>query len=145
MFRDTFFKILFFVLLTVAVVNFFGNAFFLYWEIPWLDLVSHFGGGFWAGGMVLWLYQYPFPFFSQNTPRITRRSALIVFAILGAFVIGMWWEIYEVLIYPAMLQSENYFFDTITDLLMDTAGGLTAAATYLLLHKHDFKSQEQSN
>jgi len=141
MFRDTFFIILFFVLLSVAVVNFFGNVFFLYWKIPWLDLISHFGGGFWAGGMVLWLYQYLFPSFLQNTSRITRRSTLIALTILGAFVIGVWWEIYEVLIYFTILPSENYLFDTITDLLMDSAGGLTASVIYLWL-EHDLKQKQ---
>ena len=58
-----------------------------------------------------------------------------------ALVIGVWWEIYEVLIYFTILPSENYLFDTITDLLMDSAGGLTASVIYLWL-EHDLKQKQ---
>jgi len=129
MFQNTFLVTLFFVLLAVAVIHLLGLAFFLYWRIWWLDIFNHFGGGFWVGGMVLWGYQRLFPSFSQNTSRV----AFITLAILGAFVVGIWWEIYEVLIGSILLPSEEYFSDTIIDLIADTVGAIAAALLFLHL------------
>jgi len=131
MLRDAFLTTLFFVLLAVAVVHLLGLTFFLYWQIWWLDILVHFGGGFWAGGMVVWGYQRLFPSLSQNTSRI----AFITLALLGAFVIGMWWEIYEVLIGSILLPSEEYFSDTVIDLIADMVGAIAAALLFLYLSK----------
>lgn len=129
--RDTFFITIFFALLAVAVIHISGNIFFLYFKIWWLDAINHFLGGFWVGGIILWGYKYLFPFFLKNTSRVW----VVALAVFGTLIIGLWWEIYEVLIGSVILPSEEYFSDTISDLLLDMTGALCATCYFLYIKR----------
>lgn len=128
MVRDVFFVTLFFVLLAVAVIHILGNAYFLYWKIWWLDTAAHFGGGFWAGGMILWGYKHFSPRSFLGRRRVFHAVLLSLF---GAFVIGAGWETFEVLIDAVSLPSEYYFSDMVTDLIFNALGALSAAIYFL--------------
>ena len=65
----------------------------------------------------------------------------ILFAVLSGFSIGVLWEIYEVLIAwglydevvikPIIFLKEDYFFDTITDIMADTTGAFMSSLYFL--------------
>ena len=127
MLHSTFFLTLFFTLLGVATLYFLDFFFLFFSKIWWLDTVTHFGGGFWAGGVVLWGYGYV----RKSSPEKISWRLLVLLSVLSACAIGMLWEIYEVLIYPMLSSTEGYFFDTTTDLIADTAGALIAGMFFL--------------
>ena len=131
MLRDSFFWILFFVLIGVAAIHIFGNMHFLYWRFLWLDIVAHVGGGFWVGGSAVWVYTR---LFSEKTG-ILASFPLLVLSILSAFAVGMLWEIFEFFIWPAMLVAGDHFIDTIIDLSADVIGALFAALYFLRLRR----------
>lgn len=136
MVRDTFFVTLFIVLCAIGIIHVAGLIYFLYWKFWWLDGVSHFLGGFWAGGIVLWGYVY----IRDSTPNKFSNIFYILLAISAAFLIGIWWEIYEVLIRSAELPHEDYFFDTIADLIADTVGAFFAGLYFLYLYYRTLKN-----
>ena len=126
MLRDTFFLTLFFVLFAVAMTHILGNLFFLYWKFWWLDIVSHFLGGFWVGGSVLWIYTHFYPFKNNRGEWLQ----IILLSVVSGFAIGMMWEIFEVLIGSTVLPNENYFSDTIADLIFDSTGAFIAGVSF---------------
>jgi len=129
MLKDRFFLTLFFVLIAVALIHGIGTAFFLYWKFWWLDVVTHFAGGFWVGGIALWglaLLSNSLKEDIKNSPFITLLLAAFI-----AFTVGIWWEVYEVLIGAVSFPFADYIDDMILDLVMDVLGGIVAALCFL--------------
>ena len=46
----------FILIVLIAILNKAALSFFLYWKFWWFDIMMHFLGGLWIGGIVLWLY-----------------------------------------------------------------------------------------
>lgn len=100
------------VLIVLAVLHLASIEYDLYWQFLWLDLISHTLGGIWAGLCILWLrslWGYP---------------PAIFWGFLGAFVLGIGWEVLEVI--AGLPREANYTLDTSIDLLMDILGGILA-------------------
>jgi len=134
MLNDRFFLILFFVLIAVALIHGIGTAFFLYWKFWWLDVVAHFAGGFWVGGITLWGLTFLSNSIKEeiiNSPFITLLLAAFI-----AFTVGVVWEIYEVLIDAVLFSFSDYMFDMILDLTMDVLGGIGAALCFLYMRRN---------
>ena|SRR3989344_2463617 len=127
MLKDRFFILLFFALVVVGVVHVTGNLFFLYWKFPWLDIISHFFGGFWVGGAALLIYS------RTHINRFDSKKWLhvILLALVTGLAVGVMWEIFEVFIELTNLPNEKYFSDTVADLVFDTIGAFIAALSFL--------------
>ncbi|RJR13234.1 hypothetical protein C4585_02450 [Candidatus Parcubacteria bacterium] len=100
------------ILLILAAIHLASIEYDLYWQFLWLDLISHTLGGMWAGLCVLWvrsLLGYP---------------PTLFWGFLGAFIIGIGWEILEVV--AGLPREANYTLDTSLDILMDVLGGVVA-------------------
>lgn len=100
------------ILVVLVVLNiWYGIYQGLYEIIWWWDIPTHFLGGVWVGLFVAWFLQ------------IRDAHFTVMRCALGAFAIGLMWEIFE---YgfglggnPAML----YWVDTTKDLFVDVLGG----------------------
>ncbi|MBP9668666.1 MAG: hypothetical protein KBE09_00045 [Candidatus Pacebacteria bacterium] len=82
----------------------------LYWQYPWLDVLSHFLGGLWVALALLW---------------IAHRFGVAVrgfYVFLGVLVVGLGWEVFEVV--AGIPRESNWLFDTAIDLIMDLLGAL---------------------
>ncbi len=82
----------------------------LYWQYPWLDVLSHFLGGLWVALALLWL-AYRFGI---------HPRAFHLF--LGVLAVGLAWEVFEVA--AGIPRESNWLFDTAIDLIMDLFGAL---------------------
>ena len=111
------------LLALVALVHVVALQLHLYWHFWWLDIFVHFGGGLWVALAVSWLLLF------------ARREPRIIALICTAIVIGILWEIFEVLI--GMTFEDKYVFDTTIDLLMDTAGGIAGYFLTARLRERD--------
>jgi|SRR3989344_1444557 len=89
---------------------------FFYWR--WFDIPMHFLGGFFAGGVSLWI------FFNQ----LKNDREIFLATFFGALIIGVAWELFEYFTGLTFVVYGNYVFDTAKDFLMD---GLGALAIYL--------------
>lgn len=85
----------------------------LYWKFQWFDIMTHFLGGIWAGLFFYWL------------GAVAGRSANILFAIGGALLLGVLWEVFELA--AGISGAPNYVSDTIIDVSMDLLGAVLAA------------------
>ena len=108
-------------LIATAHIMAIGNDW--YWHYVWLDVPVHFLAGVWVALVVSWLLL---------VIRQTRFSMLFVVA--SVLIVGISWEIFEV-VGGISIDQPNYVFDTSLDVLMDVLGGLfgTALARRFLL------------
>ena len=99
------------------------SAYFYIW---WLDLLMHLAGGFWAGGLGVYLL------------RETPLSKFLFFLTVVSFaaLVGVLWEFFEFMTDPlwSILGRETFFQagleDTLGDLLSDLVGGALAAILF---------------
>lgn len=118
----------FFVVAIIAALHLSGIEYHLYWRFLWLDLITHSLGGVWVGLFFFWVRAS-----IGYAPRLA-------WGIGGAIVIGVAWEIFEVV--TGMPREANYALDTSIDLLMDTFGGIVGAfsARFILRHGTTLKT-----
>lgn len=86
----------------------------LYWTLWWLDLAFHFVGGFAVGGLAIGL------FVARGMSFWKSASTVLI----ATFIIALVWESYEFLFRDSY--TEEYVIDTITDIILGVAGGLSA-------------------
>ncbi|MCI5108736.1 MAG: hypothetical protein MRY49_02715 [Candidatus Pacebacteria bacterium] len=106
--------------LIIAILHASAIYLFLYWDIPWFDLLMHFLGGLWVGLLGLWFLALVLP-----EKGILEGKNVIYIALSSAVVVGVAWELFEYYTGLSILEY-NFWQDTITDLLMDSAGGVLA-------------------
>lgn len=117
------------LVIIIAVIDILAVKFYLYWSIPWLDMLMHFAGGVWLGGTVLW-----YRFFSDRHPFAGRSLVdFISWALAGAFCFGILWEFYEAAVVLVLLKPLNPLLDSLSDIGFDTLGGLMVA---IFAHKY---------
>src|SRR3989344_4920498 len=90
------------VVAILALLHILGLEFHLYWRFLWLDLVAHTLGGIWIGLFFFWVYT------------LSGRSVRVDSIIVGALLLGVGWEIFEVA--AGLPREANYAFDTSLDL-----------------------------
>lgn len=102
----------FLTLLILAILHIFGITGFLYQKFLWLDIVTHFLGGLWAGFFAAWVLS------------LWGKRQQILFCVSIALTLGILWELFEVMTGLTIFPEDS--LDTVKDLLMDTAGGIFA-------------------
>ncbi len=96
--------------LTIAVVHTLASENFWYWRYWWLDLVMHFGGGAFIGGVALMA--------GLPRPWLTALGA--------ALIVGVGWEVFEFIIKIGFVP--GLWSDSLMDLGMDLLGAGTVCA-----------------
>lgn len=94
--------------------------FYWYSSIWYFDMPMHFLGGLWLGLALLWFFKIK---------DISLKS--IFYLILGVLLIGVLWEVFEVIIDEIITGNLFNTSDTISDIFFDLAGG-TFAIFYFL-------------
>ncbi|MEK7635166.1 MAG: hypothetical protein AAB446_01910 [Patescibacteria group bacterium] len=98
----------------VATVNHF------YWSIYEFDSMVHFLAGTALALFFSWFYFFSGFFDPQK--RNLRKFLLI--SILGAMLVGVFWETYEIIFKQTMVSKIDYPYDLTMDLIMDFLGAL---------------------
>lgn len=128
MLKDPYFRMLFGILIVIAILHLLGVQLYLYWQISYYDMILHFLGGFWVGGMCLW----------GLTKLIAKdfltKNLVFVLSATGAFLIGILWEYFELFIDAVFVTEEEYVLDTILDLILDMLGAIAAIWLYYFLY-----------
>lgn len=106
--------------LLVGLLHLIASIYHLYWSIYEFDSLVHFFGGMALSTFFLWFY-----FFSHffNPQKRTLIKFLIV-SILGAMLVSVAWEIFELIFKQTMVQKIDYAYDTRMDLTMDFLGAM---------------------
>src|SRR3989338_175095 len=95
-----------------------------YWLILWYDIMMHFLGGVWVVLVLIWLNQ------------LKAAAVVLTFkrVLTTIVVVGLAWEIYELLFNQTFIDAKGYGLDTVLDLIMNTVG---ATAVYFLYQTKD--------
>jgi uncharacterized BrkB/YihY/UPF0761 family membrane protein len=108
------------LILFIFAINVLANKFYWYYSIWYFDMPMHFLGGFWLSLALVWL----FPLSNVNSKYISK-------IILGALLIGIFWELFEILFNNYIAQNPFNTLDTLSDIFFDLAGA-TAGVLYFL-------------
>ncbi len=111
----------FLLILVVAALDFIGIKFYFYWSLHYYDSVVHFLAGITVGLGSLWIWMH-------ITKKELTQKQVVVVALIGASIIGVLWEIFEVTNgITSFADGIHYVTDTGSDLLMDVCGGIVAS------------------
>ena len=99
------------LILFICVLNFMAMRFYWYTSMWWFDMPMHFLGGLWVGLVFLWLLK-PKEF----------NFLTILKIIFGVLIIGLSWEIFEILVNHLAAQDPFNTLDTLSDLSFDLMG-----------------------
>lgn len=93
----------------------------LYWySLVWyFDMPMHFLGGVWLGLAMFWLLK---------SKEFSGKNIFLIF--LGVLVVGVGWEIFEIVVDRALRGGEFNVLDTMSDIFFDLAGGFSVVLYY---------------
>lgn len=103
----------------LGVLEIVALRFYLYWTVWWFDIIMHFLGGLWVSLITLWFYK------AFADVRAHKEHGYLI-TLLIMILVGVAWEIFEVIAGLTMTSQAGYFFDTVLDLIMDICGALYA-------------------
>lgn len=109
------------VLAALALWFHLGLAFFYFAHMWWYDIPAHILGGMWAGFFCMWAALH------------FRRHLSLTYVIVGVFLIGVMWEVFEVMLGIGGSPFMSYPLDTAKDLLDDVVGAFIAGTIASLL------------
>ena len=106
----------------IAVFHYLALKNSWYWTVKWIDIPVHILGGFWVAITVLWI--------SLNIKHIDsingyKKRALLVM-LIPVLVVGISWEIFELIFKITNLHDVGYWSDTLSDILNGFIGGIIA-------------------
>jgi hypothetical protein len=104
----------------IFLLNYLAMEFHWYSSMWYFDMIMHFLGGFWLGLLSIYLFLLEDSSF---------KSILKIFFIV--LLVGIGWEIFEILINQLMVQDPFNTLDTMSDIFFDLAGGLFAIFYFL--------------
>lgn len=112
------------VLVLVAVLHLLAIEHDWYFYFWWFDIMMHFLGGLWVG-----LITSAYLISPKNVlfPRSRSFGSLYMPIFIIALIIGVGWELFELLGGIMHLSDRGYLFDSVKDLLNDSLGGLVGA------------------
>ncbi|MFN4181548.1 MAG: hypothetical protein ACK4FA_02540 [Candidatus Paceibacteria bacterium] len=105
----------------IALINYAAIKFHWYSSLWWFDMPMHFLGGLWVGMLLIW-YIVREDFSLHAIGRV----------LLGAFIVGMAWEVLELVLNEQFIRDTYDLRDTISDLFFDLSGTF-AAMFYAML------------
>jgi len=117
--RKRLFKIQAYSVILIFLINTIALKLYLYSSIWYFDMIMHFFGGFWVGLIALW-------FFSYKNLSFEFCFKFILKIILSVLMVGVLWEVFEILFVNVVAQNSFNILDTTSDIFFDLAGGIFA-------------------
>ena len=110
--------------LLVALIHSLAIERYWYWLYPWMDVLTHYLGGFFVALSILW-----FTFLSGFQKLLSEDTIRVLCtALLAGLLIGVLWEVFE--FSTGMFTLENWYPDTLFDIMFDCIGAMTAALLF---------------
>jgi len=113
------FKLLSFVLFVLAILHFLGVKFYLDWVYSWYDMVLHFLGGVAVGLFAIWVFEH------ISGYNLWTNIRILIWGLVMVLTVGVLWEIFEIYVgFTDFGDGMQYVTDTISDLVLDSVGGI---------------------
>ncbi len=114
----TLFKRAFLLLVSIGILYYFAEVFYLHWTIWWYDVMLHFLSGACASMAFIYFYFKYFKFTEDSKIKAIHLSFFFV------FFVGVVWEIYEIQFdHTSFTDGMYYVRDTLSDVIIDLCGG----------------------
>ncbi|MEK7219334.1 MAG: hypothetical protein AAB687_01505 [Patescibacteria group bacterium] len=107
----------FLLIFSILIVNYLAEKFYWYSAVWYFDMIMHFSGGLWVGLTAIWLL------FGQKS---YLDLSFILKILSSVLLIGICWELFEIIFYNYIAQNPFNILDTVSDLFFDLVGGLFA-------------------
>jgi hypothetical protein len=110
----------FITVLFIAIFHYLALKYSWYWTFRGLDIPVHIVGGFWVSLTALWVALK-----IGHIEKITdykKRALLIMLS--SVLIVGILWEIFEVVFKITFLHDIGYFADSLKDILNGLIGGI---------------------
>ncbi len=104
----------------ISIVNALAGKFYWYYSIWYFDMPMHFLSGLWVALILIYLFPLPDTSFKS-----------IFKVILGVLLIGVSWELFELLFNNYIAQNPFNALDTVSDIFFGLAGGFTGVLYFL--------------
>lgn len=105
----------------ISALNIFALRFHLYWLLPWFDNMMHVFGGVLISALIFIVFNWS-NFNLEKYPINFKYFATV--NILSVFIVGLLWEIFELVFGITYTVSSDYVRDTISDLSLDVIGAI---------------------
>lgn len=128
--RITLVVVLFILGALIALLHWNAEIHHYYWIYAWYDVMMHGLGGVWVGLLIAWGVAAA----RCRWPLLFRGVDVFSIIIIATLIIGIFWEVYEVLVGANVWQPQNIIFDTIQDMLMDATGATIAFIVLTTAH-----------
>lgn len=125
------------IILIIISLQIPGLVFNLYSEFWWLDVLMHFLGGFWIGGVALWYF-----FSSGRTSIFKNNKNYLLVSVITILVVGLSWEVFEIGVDFATGLYTYQYLDGFYDMVMGTLGATGVAYLYILKLNSKYEQQK---
>jgi hypothetical protein len=122
--RKKLFRTLARYIILLFIANSIAVKLYWYYSIWYFDMPMHFLGGFCVGLAAIWFWSYKNEAF-HISPKLIYEVILVV------LIIGVGWEIFEIIFNNIIAQGPFDILDTIHDVIFDLSGG-TFAILYFI-------------
>ena len=96
----------------IFAINYVAMKFYWYFSIWYFDMPMHLLGGFWVGLACIYIFSLK-----------DFNFKFILKVLMCVFLIGFFWEIFEILVDKSITQDSFNILDTTSDMFFDLAGG----------------------
>ena len=111
------------------IISLITLKFHWYYTIWWFDMPMHFLGGVFLGLSVLFVISKYLPrLIVYSTSGLSLNTVILVFMLV--LMIGLFWEIFELLNDHFFQLNQQNTLDTVSDLFFDMSGGLAAVVYF---------------
>ena len=119
-FKKPLFKDFFITSVIVAVLHYISLKYYLYWTLPWFDILMHTLGGFLVALFIIFILNS-----YGRIEELKKHKVFLLLLIYGlTLVVGLTWELWEVFV--GFTDTFNDLGDTILDIVMDIIGAAIA-------------------
>ena len=139
--KKRFFVSLSLLVFFIFILNTLAQKFYWYFTIWYFDIIMHFLGGLWLGLVFIWFFLVKRSVPTDQLLNLIDLK-LITKIILSILIIGIFWEIFEIIFNNVLAENAFNFLDTISDIFCDLAGG-TFAVFYFLMKRIMFKKEDK--
>jgi hypothetical protein len=112
----------------VWYLDYLGFKYSLFWRPIFYDKLVHAVAGFLTGYTLL---VFGFARFSFLKKYIQTKRAVLLSVFLTTLIVGIAWEIFEVMGSITFLADKGYWSDTLSDILFDCIGGCIAGFYFI--------------
>ena len=120
--QKRFFIVSLITIFIIAVLHYLAFKYYWYWNFSWFHLIMHLLGGFWFTLTTFWFLIR----LNYVNTIVKHKRRFFVIMIVSVVVVGLSWEIFEILSGFTSIKESGYLNSLMNDLVSNFIGGFVA-------------------